>query len=1447
MNLWNELNQFIHDSNISQFSEDCWVEEEVQDLVSDEAKRINCRGLWPNISAEVLKVLKHLKRELEKEKDEREKYALALEKFNDLEEQLETEKNMRNEECQKYDAIVLDLRNQVEKQAEEIRRLWIENLATESDSVELEKCVDSNDSKLKSLICSNNDISESVDVNEQCQTQNFEAMESSLDTFKGIPDTKPIILKLMEENQKLLTEISSVKVSIAKALKSQKSQAHATKKEMVTKLEKIEAEKDKFRRKTKVFDEENKHLEEENTKLRHELSTLKFTKSKLTMELKDLDKEMEDLQENLKNLQCDSLRVWKEKVQKLEEECKDLRNSKNKEEASEIECEDLRDNRMKVEAHETPCDFKKKSTTEENEEVYQKVDESTQADEKECKDIWNDENPLEEECKSLREIKVHLEEECLKLRESVDYFDKECNMLREFKEKFEDAYNNNEFTANKSEVENLKCEIASLKDENVKLCENHQAALDKQWNVLQVDLKAFEAKVEELESECESIRRDHLSSMVENSELAREKDRILALYNEQKYNYEILETANECLQKSQEQKEAQRIKERNNFHASIDNLNVQLLELESTFCERLHQQAANYASCIQLNSNINGRETITLTRQEYEILLAEKAVMLQERDSAHKQLCSAEIQNFQLSASIECLRQEVPYNKQSYDEKETEAEVLLAQDVVNLRSMLNSLEEELKTANCEKNNILDTNTCLRKELNEVHEVLSHCEHENQNLSKALEEFNKRSSLEHIHSAASSLKEQLGKVSKEKDSIKEQLNKVIKEKEQLANVTNERDCVIFSLKEEIKKLENKKEESCSTFKTQLQDMEKNTMAKSHKHDEFIKVVKERDNIKKELTTVQSKLKSLNSKMSLAENDHRNKLKLWQEKQEKSEEKCKKIEIELYNTKEALAITKKMMQKDTEEAIKEKNDLELMAKKKIEDAHTQASQIYDGLLQDKQSLSEKLNIASKELNDMVVDKNMIAQELMECKEKLSLLQKENEELTNSMKEKDNLISTKIPNLTNEKDQLLAMVANLKMEKETIKNKIEQDVHREMFSIKTMLAATIKEKEELISNKEHLEKEIGDLHITMKSSNEQLILLSSQKDQLVHAKEIIINERDRLLEKISSFDKNEEIRLKPSDLKSNDQLNSKQEVCENGQCVDLKKDVKQIQLDEMKLQYDSANSILIKEKECLLEERNKLFEELSLLKKDNEIKHGKKEKRPWNFKGYKEEIDILLNEKEKLLASEASLKQQVLELDEKCNKNNSSLVYEKMTPLQNDDNLVREITSLKNEKDELEKKLETYSIQNKTAIDELQNALTTSKLDLLLEQKEHAQLIEDHTQLKEENAMLIQIKDKFANEKNDFIMKIGVLEKENEDLDKKFKDVMNQLPLLRSKLSKLSSEKDQLVALESNLTQQLNVYEAKVSNQEQLKIKLEGEVIELNQTKNTLVAENDKLLKD
>jgi chromosome segregation ATPase len=172
--------------------------------------------------------------------------------------------------------------------------------------------MDSNDSKTKSPL-NDNDVVKSIDsTNEQGLIQSFEAMNSKADVFKSIPDIKSIVSKLTKENEKLLNDISNVRIVIGQALKSQKCLVRITRKEMMTKLETIEAEKETFRRKTKVLDEENKSLEEENCKLRHEVSTLKSTKSKLTLELKDLEKDMEDLQENLKNLREENRKLLKE-------------------------------------------------------------------------------------------------------------------------------------------------------------------------------------------------------------------------------------------------------------------------------------------------------------------------------------------------------------------------------------------------------------------------------------------------------------------------------------------------------------------------------------------------------------------------------------------------------------------------------------------------------------------------------------------------------------------------------------------------------------------------------------------------------------------------------------------------------------------------------------------------------------------------------------------------------------------------------------------------------------------------------------------------------------------------------------------------------------------------------------------------------------------------------
>jgi hypothetical protein len=755
--------------------------------------------------------------------------------------------------------------------------------------------------------------------------------------------------------------------------------------------------------------------------------------------------------------------------------------------------------------------------------------------------------------------------------------------------------------------------------------------------------------------------------------------------------------------------------------------------------------------------------------------------------------------------------------------------------------------------------MLDVHTSLRKELKEVHEALSRCQHENQNLNVTIEELNKRSSLEQIHSAASSLKEQLGKASKEKDLIKEQLNKVIKEKEQLVSVSNERDNVIFSLKEKIAKLEKDKEESCSSFKTQLQNMEDNALVLSQIQDQLVRVVKERDNMKEELITLQGKLESSTKKMSIVENDQTKKTNLWQKECANLKEKCKNIEIELQNTKKALSMTKKLMQNNTEEAIKEKNNFELVANKEIEDAHAQASKWRDEFLQTKISLTETINIASQEKDSVLLEKNIIVQELTKCKEKAFLLQKENENLINSVGEKDNLILEKL-SLVNEQDHLLSMVANLKIENETMAKKFEQDLHVEMSSNKTLLAAAIKEKEELITSKENLQKTVDDLCVTTKFLNEQLKILSGEKDHLVHAKENVIVEHNEFLEKILCFNKNDEIGSEIVDFKSKGQLNGGLEVCKNTLKTNsihndkyvgfIGEDTKQTQESEMRIQHNALidkNYILLQEKECLIEERNKLMGELSLLKKINDFKHVKKGKRQWNSKGYKEEIAILSHEKEQLLASEAFLKQQLVDLEKKDTNNNSSLMYEKMSLLKERDNLITEINLLKKEKSGIEKKHETFLAQHNTSMDDFQNELIAIQHNLLSKQEEHANLMEQHIQLKEENVILIQTKDNLVKERNNLILEIELVKKENEDLERKLKNELIQLPLLKSNLSELFSEKDQLIASKLCLIEQLKMLKEKSTTQEQIQSKLEGEIVVFHQTIKTLTEKNNNLVKE
>jgi len=214
----------------------------------------------------------------------------------------------------------------------------------------LEKRLISNNFESNFSTENDDEMNKSLDSDiKQNSIQNLERESSKI--FKGTPDTKSVISKLTEGNENLLAEISNVKKAIHRALKCHKCQMYMAEKEMTSKLENVESEKEALHWKIKVFEEENKSLQEDNSRLQQEVSSLKHAKSTLNFQLKNLEKEMEDFQESLRNLREENRRLlkeakwksvgkqggyqeslivheWEKKLQKLEGDYELLRHSK---------------------------------------------------------------------------------------------------------------------------------------------------------------------------------------------------------------------------------------------------------------------------------------------------------------------------------------------------------------------------------------------------------------------------------------------------------------------------------------------------------------------------------------------------------------------------------------------------------------------------------------------------------------------------------------------------------------------------------------------------------------------------------------------------------------------------------------------------------------------------------------------------------------------------------------------------------------------------------------------------------------------------------------------------------------------------------------------------------------------------------------------------------------
>jgi len=151
-----------------------------------------------------------------------------------------------------------------------------------------------------------------------------------------------------------------------------------------------------------------------------------------------------------------------------------------------------------------------------------RVRETSQKQEAELSSMTQDRN-------KLRKLKIKLALENVSLKESVD-------TLKNKVEKLEADHGNAamEKVSLTESLADYKGKAEKLEAECENLRQSHQEALEKQWDVLEAELKAFESKVEELEAECESVRHDYSSCKLEVSDLARERDECQIALNKSK-------------------------------------------------------------------------------------------------------------------------------------------------------------------------------------------------------------------------------------------------------------------------------------------------------------------------------------------------------------------------------------------------------------------------------------------------------------------------------------------------------------------------------------------------------------------------------------------------------------------------------------------------------------------------------------------------------------------------------------------------------------------------------------------------------------------------------------------------------------------------------------------------------------------------------------------------
>ena len=180
---------------------------------------------------------------------------------------------------------------------------------------------------------------------------NPELTFSEVDNVKGIAEANFTVAKIASGIEKLLSEISTARVAIRKALRAFLQGARTSSNEILVKLEILQNERENLRHKLKNVEDDNKGLEDENVSLARELSSLKAGKEKMSLQVQDLEKEIGTLQDDLAGLRDENRRLlkeakwksvgkqggyqeslvikeWEKKLEKLEDDYANLRKEK---------------------------------------------------------------------------------------------------------------------------------------------------------------------------------------------------------------------------------------------------------------------------------------------------------------------------------------------------------------------------------------------------------------------------------------------------------------------------------------------------------------------------------------------------------------------------------------------------------------------------------------------------------------------------------------------------------------------------------------------------------------------------------------------------------------------------------------------------------------------------------------------------------------------------------------------------------------------------------------------------------------------------------------------------------------------------------------------------------------------------------------------------------------